>query len=1543
MNAATTAALKATRKNAMTPFNFLRRTCAFSLAGALMLHSAFSVADDTEIFFGTEPGEGIKPNVLFILDDSGSMAFCTDSTTTSACDTTSKMRMKVLKDTMNNLLNTTSGINVGLMVLNNSAGSAGDASVPRLLQPVRNIDSPISDKISSPEIKISADDASRYNGDNNTGDPTLVMGYINNPGTVETPNTVVRNLGSTSDYSNNNSTYYESGSNTCSVKMKANWECWDGEISSLNVGTGWGGKNALLLFRNLNIPKGVKITNAVLQLDSSANATKFNVSLASSKTPEALNHGSPQSNAFPADTSVDSTKAPSAPSTHSLDITSLLQAQQNLAPTHNPIGDLLVRLRASPRTFNIAVGDVANAPQLIITYTGSESSARTTGLRFQAVDVPQGATITRATLNFVPASSDDRNVSFAVAAEASDDASDFNGDDFSYRPTTVATNWTPAPWRTENPPVVTDSGADVTKQVQAVVNRDGWCGNNAMAFIIKPNGGTGSRTAISQDGNDGFKPVLSISYYGGDSGCSKSIVNLNLIDGKDDARQYHRNDKNPQEVTVNEKTLSFTDKNSEYTYIGARFQKVPFKKGATVNDVRLYVTPNSNSGTTATANVYFHDVDNSPAFKKNDNNLGERAATTKASCTFTSQDPGIPVFCDASNLKNALQSVLNRSGWSDGNSLSVLIQQSSPSSLSLQAFESNMNAAISLQVTLNTAGDLTDSTYKVRDNMKGLVQSMSAKDGTPLVDLLYQAASYYTALPGKHKGPTSPIESSCQANYLVLMTDGQANHTDTETANSVIAKSKTLIGGDCASRDSADKIYGKDGETCGVEIAKWLNSVDQSNTLDGDNTVITHTVGFALQTDASAKKFLADVATAGGGKAYTADDAGALASAFSSIIQEALASDTTFVSATAPVNSFNRQDHKDQLYYSLFRPSNTDRWPGNLKRYRMGIQNGSPLVLDADGSAAIDASSGFFRSSARSWWTDGNDGSNVVLGGAANQLPSPTDRNLWTNINGDTTLNRIETLTEAQTKFGTNHDNWINYIRGYESGTTTARKALGDPIHATPTVVTYGCNVAVDSYGNCSSEKQSVIVGTNEGFVQMFDTNEGAEQFAFMPKELLGNIKRLAANANMNTSHLYGMDNSVTVWANDKNKNGAIDGSDFVYAYASMGRGGSNIYALNITNPTAPKLMWQIKGGSGAFSRLGQTWSAPVKAKIKVGTTVREVLIFAGGDDTNQDKKPAPDNVRRTDGTGNDLFIIDAESSELLWSASSAGIDMKYSVPSKVSVIGLETDAAGKAVVNKQGLVTQIFVGDMGGQVWRFLINNGSSGNGLATGKVFASIASDTAATARRFYHEPAIALINANNKVNLTVSIGSGYRGHPLDKIIQDRFYSFRTEDLNALGATLTEGDLYDASSLTKDNSVGQQALLNKSGWYINLAANGEKVLSSTMVIGGELYFNTYQPVTAQGACRANTGVSRGYRVNLLDGTAVNSYRYSTLKGSTLPSNPQLYCKGDTCWAYNDPSQLAPQSPNPPTCTGPDCPMPPEGYDMASKARLYWTDKTED
>lgn len=1517
-----------------TASQFLRRTGTYSFAGILLLHSAISAADDTEIFFGSKPDNDTRPNVLFILDDSGSMGWCVNSNST--CNTNN--RMKVLKDTMTNLLNTTSGVNVGLMVLNNTAGTTGDASVPRLLQPVSNIDGAINVKASSPEIKTSTDDASRYNGSNNTSDPSLVMGYIKNPS-----NPIIRNLGSTSTYSNNNTTYYLRNGYTCSVQMAATTECPDGAITTLNSGSGSSGRDGLLLFRNLNIPKGVTITNATLSLGSGTGPTTFNISLADSKTPEAFNHSAALASTFTVPASKTSLVAGA---THQINITDLLQAQQNLNPTLNPIGDLAVRLRATSRTnFSYAVGDVINAPELTITYTGSENNSRTTGLRFQTVNIPQGANITRATLRFVPAASDDRTVNFNVAAEASDNAADFSGGvDFSSRTTTSSTTWTPPAWRTENPPAYSESGADVTQQVQEVVNRGGWCGNNAMAFIITPSSGDGSRTAVSQDGNDGFKPVLSISYTGGDSGCTKPIIDLSLLEDKDDARQYRYNSSNTRVVSVGDSTLPFTN---TYTYVAARFQQVPFKRGAGVEEVSLIVTPDSAAGTTVTADVYFEDSGDSSAFSTGTNNIGQRPATTSTSCTFTSQGAGVPVFCNAAGLKTALQGVLSRSDWQDGNDLSVIIKQTSASSsLSLRAFETSKADAIRMQVKLSKASDLTDSTYKVRDYLKGVVNDMQAKNGTPLVELLYQAGSYYTNLSGKHKGPNSPIESSCQANYLVLMTDGQANGNSSNTIN----KAKALIDGSCVSRNSGEQT---DGETCGVEIAKWLNSTDQSSNLDGDNVVTTHTVGFALQASAGAKKFLSDVATAGGGKAYTADDASALANAFNSIIQEALATDTTFVSATAPVNSFNRQDNKDQLYFSLFRPSTTDRWPGNLKRYRMGIRNGSPLILDQDDTPAIDSNTGFFRKNARSWWSSVSDGSNVAAGGAASNLPTPSSRNLLTNIAGDTALTQLDTsLTPTQLGVTSNseRDSLINYIRGYEFGNASLRQAIGDPIHSTPSIVSYGCATALDSSGNCPSEIQSAIIGTNEGFVQMFDTNDGTEQFGFMPRDLLGNIKRLAANANTgDLSHVYGMDNTVTVWAEDTDKNGAINGSEFVYAYASMGRGGRGLYALDITTRTAPKLKWVIQGGSGSFAKLGQTWSAPIKTKIKIGSTITDVLIFGGGYDPNQDPQPNQSNVRRTDTQGNDLFIVNAKTGALIWSASSAGISMKYSVPSRVSVIGLETNAANQPVINAEGLATQIFVGDMGGQVWRFLINNGTSGPGLVSGNVFASIAGADEVNTRRFYNEPAIALLSANNKINLTVSLGSGYRGHPLDKVVQDRFYSFRTEDLNKLGTTLTENDLYNATNLLKVETSAEQAqqkaLLDKSGWYINLGGSGEKVLSNTLAVGGDLYFNTYQPVPAQSACKATAGISRGYRVNLLDGTAVSeTTRYTVLQGATLPSNPQIFCKGDTCWAYNDPSQLVSGSSDDDDDDDDECkPGEPCGYDMASKSRLYWTDKNEE
>lgn len=1521
----------------MTKFDFLRRLSAFGLFSALIFNSALSAADDTEVFFGgPQSSQGIKPNVLFLLDNSGSMAWRLDSDSTNLNGTPS--RMDVLKQSFNDIITNTSGINVGVMVLN----ARSDYGSTRTVNPVEFIDGPVGINAVAPEILVSADDASRQSSTTVIDSPTLVMGHINN----HTGNSITRNLSNSSGYSNENSSYYIRNNYSCSVKIgTARTNCPSGIRTTLNARNDSAGESGLFLFRNLNIPAGATITSARLSLTAAnSNATKpgFNVRLEKSKTPSAYNDDTSISDRdFSAiNLNLSNAQLPTAAWSNNqpfiLDITSLVQSLQSNSPSADPIGDLGLQVRArSASNYNYYVGDDLGAPTLTITYTAATASARTTGLRFQNVAIPRGATITSARIDFVPASSDDRPLTLQVNGQSGNATPFSTSEDFTSRTKVAAMQtWQPSEWRTENPPTYLE-GPSVLNIAQEIVSSANWCGNDAMAFFLTPTAGDGNRTTFSIDGSS-LKPVLRITYQGGDGGCLKPVFEARVTAPKNDAREYcnvRSNGSCRDSVNVGETNMTL---GGDTTFVGIRYENMPVLRNATVEDAQIIVTRGSGTGSAAVT-VHVHNADNSAELLANSGNLSDRVLVGGSSGGLSCSLSGEQSICRGPELNSALQSLFARSGWSDGNALSILLKRNSGSDYSVATYENSPGASVKLRLKLGNGGMGTN--YKtVRNHINGLVSTMTPSGGTPLVPSMHEAALYLSQK--YHQGSNaSPITSACQATHLVVLTDGKPEGTTNTALNDISAKA-----GSCA--DVANLTDAK----CGVELARWLSTTDQSS-FDGDNYVNTHTVGFALNARPGAegtaiRKFLSDVATAGGGGAYSAENASDLSKAFNKILQQVLATDTTFVSATAPVNTFNRQDNKDELYFSLFRPATTDRWAGNLKRYRMTTSNGQAVIVDLDGQAAIDTNTGLFRSDARSWWSASNDGNSVVEGGAAKRLPAPALRNLLTNVANDNSLSALSiansNLTAAMlgASNSTERDNLINYIRGFDpNAPTVARQALGDPIHATPSVVSYGCTDSA-----CTSERQIAVIGTNEGFVHLFDTNTGNEQSAFMPRELLTNIKRLRANeATGSNAHVYGMDNSVIVWSNDANNDGTISGgSDFVYAYATMGRGGRSIYALNITNPTSPSLLWSRNNTDTGFGRLGQTWSAPVRAKIDVGGTDTDVLIFGGGYDPAQDGKT----TRSTDSQGNDLFIVNAKTGALLWSASAAGINMQYSVPSKVKVTSLQVDN-GIARMNPEGLAEQIFVGDTGGQVWRFRINNGASaGSNLASGNVFANLSGANTADNRRFYHEPELALVAVENQLNLTVSIGSGFRGHPLNTVVEDRFYSMRTTELDGASSTLTETALYDATSLVTATEAQREVLLESPGWYVRLTRPGEKVMSNALAIDGVLYFNTYEPKSEQDSCSATQGVSYAYRVNLLDGTAVNNTRYSTIKGASLPSNPQLFCKGDTCWVYNDPSNLIPT--NKPACpVGQKCDdecLPGEAcaVDVSAKSRLYWADEED-
>lgn len=1538
----------------MKSSRFLRTTLSSCLASALIFSSALSHADDTEIFFSS-PDTSVgtaKPNVLFILDNSGSMnwGLTTNQNATSGSDS----RMTVLKKSFSDILGNTSGINAGIMVLN----SRGEYGNSRFMYPVTDIDQtvPSSNVISAstPGILVSGDDATQATnplGTAVTDAPTLVMGTIGTTSTVAS-NPII-NLDATSI---NFRKTYNSADYACrmnkDIVTRTKAPC-QGEATRTtdNLRT----SEVLFHFQGLSIPAGATISNAYIVMTAANNRDSgssrnpaITVKLQQSKAPAVLNDNEAiaASRTFTSST-ITPTGGWSTGGQVQINLTSQLNALRSVTPSADPISSVLARVYIGGSN-NYSIYTSSYMPQLVVDYTSTSNvdETRMAALRFQDVGIPAGATINSATISFVPAASSSAgDATFEVRAENTSSATLFTaGSNLTTRTKSAPIDWTAPAWVAAPTPAPV-TGPDVTSLVQGVVSGTGWCGNNAMAFYISPKAGnTSNRVAYSIDGAGGLQPVLNVSYSGGSSGCINPIIELRVNAEKNDAYESSGGT-----ISVAGTTLPL-----DRALIAARFEQVRILKNATIMDARLAITPaNTVSSPNMSTTISIENADNSAGFISEEDNLSDRNKTGSNSCTFNAANggwlTGQTVYCAPSGLASSLQNVFARAGWAANNAISVFLTQSGDSSLNAVAYEQNPSQSIKLRIKIANGGLADQGTVTVRDEMVAGVNSMFAEDGTPIVPTLYDAARY---LRGSLSGRPTPMTASCQPTHLVLLTDGQANG-NTDSAKNGIAS----IAGSCTG-DATD-----DGEKCARTLATYMFANDQLSTLAGDNKVTTHTVGFALDasgTTASTniKNFLKDIATNGGGSFNSAETSGELTKAFNKILGEVLATDTTFVSASAPVNTFNRQDNKDELYFSLFRPSATDRWAGNLKRYRMDTSTGDAIIVDRDGTAAIDPASGYFKSNIRSWWTPNTmkDGSVVADGGAASQLPTPASRNLFTNVtSGSDTLTAIDTSNAALTTTALSAStaqervDLITYIRGFSNG--VERKAVGDPIHATPSLITYSCTTYTN--GICTDEEQSAIIGTNEGFVQMFNTKTGAEQFAFMPAPLLPNIKRLMANEasaeHSSEAHPYGMDNTVTVWANDANSNGVIGTGEFVYAYATMGRGGKDIYALDITNRTSPTLLWKIQGGTtSGFGNLGQTWSAPVKTKIKIGSTITDVLVFGGGYDPDQDNAT----VRTTDDQGNAVYIVNARTGSLIWSASKTNgfSAMDYSIPSGVSVVGLQTDANGNAYVDPNGLAGQIFVGDMGGQVWRFHVHNGQSGTGLVTGGVFARVAGSDAAGARRFYHEPEIALATVGNALNLTVNIGSGYRGHPLNKVIQDRFYSFRTENLNGTGGILTEANLYDATSLTTATAAQLEDLQAEDGWYIRLTRSGEKVLSRPLVIDGKLLFNTYEPEVSQNSCKAAPGTTRGYTVSLLDSTAINTTRDVDTQGSSLPSNPQLFCQGNSCWAYNDPSQLVEDNggddggddqcdsaANPEKCR---CDKNPICIWMPSTPRTYWTDE---
>ncbi len=1477
------------------------KSAAIGVFYTLLAGNTAVFADDTEVFFGAQTAQSTSyPNVMFILDTSGSM---------SGTDGTGITRLDRMKTAVEQILDSATNINVGLMRYNgyDSGGS--------VLYPITYIDKELCPNGictgGSPDVSLSirvdssSDDASEKSDSLSMtldGQTLDMFGNTNSVAGTKTYPTKHRNDDAEQRISNN---YLMLDSWDLDMFWDVNWQRSEGVVG--------------IRIPDIDVPQGATITNSKLLLQGDPNVANGLVSanifgediadaprfansnglrvLDRNKTAESVSWSNI---AFPVSSNNGLLESP--------DLSSIIEKRVQ-SPSWVPGNAIAFLLEndssaSTPGSGNnrriipYGYASSSNVPRLEVSYSTSSTTDKI-GLRFNDVRIPKGVQISKASIEFTSNGSYSAETTGTIYGHDTDDAPTFSNSNANITgrtKTSASTSWNAEAWANTGDFYQTD---DIKEVIQEIVDRDGWCGGNSLALMLE---GTGMRKAISYDNSPAEAPVLKIEFDATtippDGGCSVAEAQATIAVSSDDVEQKTSNGN----MSFTSSDLELPKDGSNEQIVGLRFRNMKIPHGATVTGAKIqFVIDEYKTGSTS-LRIDGLDTANAGNFSGADYHL-QNAPKTSASVNWNNlPEPAVGETLDTPDLSTIVQEIINKSGWSAGNTMAFTLSHKSGNyTRTVESYNGEPTKAPRLTVTyvLDAAGGASSGqiTYMTtREKLKQSLLDMKYKGGTPSVGALYEAAKYFKSMPvkyglerglggNKHEyhrvshpesytGGTlnrpsacteddpnswdcksenitgspqyiSPMNDTCQTNHIVMLSDGSP------TSDEAVGEVKSLIGASsCTSRG--------DG-TCGEELAYYLKNTDQSSTVVGMQDITTYTIGFNFTSD-----WMRDVAVAGGGTFYTADSSSQLVDAFNNILSEILKVDTSFVSPGATVNQFNRLTHRNDIYFSLFKPSEKPTWSGNLKQYRL---EGNPSTLvDANGNPAVDDSTGFYRDSARSYWSDSTDGSDVTKGGAANELDA-SNRKVYSNIG---TSNE---LTHSSNKFHENngylsknvlgisgqsdayYDTLVRWSRGLDADdedndgdTSDTRFHMGDPMHSRPVIVNY------------STDDSIVYVGTNEGFLHAIDTDDGSEVFSFIPAELLPNLEKFHSNQS-SIDHPYGLDGPIATWTNeDTGKR---------YLFVSMRRGGNSYYALDITNKNNPKLQWIIDGDTTpGFSSLGQTWSKPISTKVKIGGNEKNVLIFSGGYDTNQDNVT----VTTPDSVGNAIYMVDALTGNLIWSAGANGSgeteefsDMLYSMPANVSVLD----------VNFDGFADQMYIGDMGAQIWRFDIDNNASGaSALVQGGVIAQLSGSGDTGARRFFYSPDISLISNLGKQSLAISIGSGWRAHPLDLKVEDRFYMLRSDAVYAPPAgygkenssgtfsPITESDLVDVTNdLTPDMSVGE-------GWLMKMEVPGEKVLAKSLTLNNQIVFTTYRPEQAASACSAALGGGATYIISVVDGS---------------------------------------------------------------------------
>jgi type IV pilus assembly protein PilY1 len=387
-----------------------------------------------------------------------------------------------------------------------------------------------------------------------------------------------------------------------------------------------------------------------------------------------------------------------------------------------------------------------------------------------------------------------------------------------------------------------------------------------------------------------------------------------------------------------------------------------------------------------------------------------------------------------------------------------------------------------------------------------------------------------------------------------------------------------------------------------------------------------------------------------------------------------------------------------------------------------------------------------------------------------------------------------------------------------------------------------------------ATRAKMVFMGANDGMLHAFDANTLQELWAYVPSMVIPNMWKLADSAYGN-KHSYYVNGDPII-------SDVYDGAAWrTILVAGLNGGGRGYYALDITDPVNPTLLWEFDANDQP--NLGYTFGTPIITKKSDGTWV--VLVTSGYNNIPDnsafysltDTKFKPNNpalYNGGDGKGY-LYILNALTGVEI-SAISTGIG-STSLPSGLAEISAYADDP-----EKNNTATYVYGGDLLGNLWRFNLADNSK-------LLFATL---QASGAQAITTSPELGTIK--NKRVVFVGTGKYLEVSDLTDISKQTLYAIKddnatstvTDPRSILVPQTIVPDGFDTRKSGTSNAVDFGSGL---GWYIDFPDKGERQNVASQLVLGTLLVPTTVPTSS--ACQP-----AGYGwLTFLDyetGTAVNS-----------------------------------------------------------------------